>query len=77
MTNRLRAERLRLGLSQQQVARMCGDMNHSSVSLWEHGRRRPRPNAAARLVAIFDQSLDDLLAPEDDAPREAAGAAVA
>jgi len=64
--NYLRAERTRLGLTQRQIAALSG-VNHSSVSLWETGRRRPRAQAAGRLVAIFDRPLDDLLRNENGA----------
>ena len=67
---RLRIERLRLDLSQAQVAQMCR-MNPSSVSLWEASRRRPREAAAKRLSAIFDLPLNDLLHNEDEAPSNA------
>lgn len=78
--NYLRAERTRLGLTQHQVAALCG-MSHSSVSLWESGRRRPRAHAGgARLVAIFDRPLEDLLnedgaAPKDDPADSSSGTA--
>lgn len=57
----LRAERHRLGLSQQQLAALVGDLDPSAVSLWEARRRRPTGRNVERLEAIFGRPLDDLL----------------
>jgi transcriptional regulator with XRE-family HTH domain len=50
---RLRAIRLRLGLTQEEMARKLG-FDEWSINRWESGARRPSRRTAARLVELLN-----------------------
>ncbi len=57
---RIRRVRQAHDLSQVDFARMCG-VSVAALSHWEHGRQRPKIDAAARVIAVFGLTLDYLL----------------
>jgi len=65
---RLRAERERRGISLRELARRL-DISPSAVSQIETGRARPSVATLWAIVTELGMSLDDLFAPEADAPR--------
>lgn len=67
-TTRLRAERLKRDMTQQNLADLLG-VDRSSIAVWEARRYRPRRRPAALLTTIFGLSLDDLLNNDDETPK--------
>lgn len=67
----LERERRARGWSQTFLAAMLG-VDGSTVSLWEHGRRRPTGQRAAKLERVFSIRVDDLLSDDATAPHRAA-----
>ena len=65
---RLRAERERRGISLRELARRL-DISPSAISQIETGRARPSVATLWSIVTELGMSLDDLFAPEADAPR--------
>jgi transcriptional regulator with XRE-family HTH domain len=65
---RLRAERERRGISLRELARRL-DISASAISQIETGRARPSVATLWAIVTELGMSLDDLFAPEADAPR--------
>ena len=65
---RLRAERERRGISLRELARRL-DISPSAISQIETGRARPSVATLWAIVTELGMSLDDLFAPEIDAPR--------
>jgi transcriptional regulator with XRE-family HTH domain len=65
---RLRAERERRGISLRELARRL-DISPSAISQIETGRARPSVATLWAIVTELGMSLDDLFAPEADAPR--------
>lgn len=61
----VRANRERLGLSQEELARRVG-LTNSAVSQWEGGRAKPRIGVMKALSEIFGMTVSELLG--DDAP---------
>jgi transcriptional regulator with XRE-family HTH domain len=61
LPERLKATRLRLGLTQQAMAEKLG-LDEGSVCRWESGSRRPSRWMAARLGGLLD-ALDQTLRP--------------
>lgn len=59
MGKRLQQLRRRAGLSQSQLAR-AADVPIGSLRNWEHGRRTPLLDAAARIAKAIGVSLDEL-----------------
>lgn len=59
MGKRLQQLRRKAGLSQSQLAR-AADVPIGSLRNWEHGRRTPLLDAAARLAQALSVSLDEL-----------------
>lgn len=57
---RLRAARLRAGLTQEQVALELG-LSKAAVSRWEVGGTQPGVEALAMLRGLFGVSLDELI----------------
>jgi transcriptional regulator with XRE-family HTH domain len=55
----LRRARMRLGLSQEEVALACG-LHRTEVSLLERGEREPRLETAALLGDLLGSTLDEL-----------------
>ncbi len=49
----LRTCRKAAGLTQEDVAALLR-VTHQCVSLWEKGKRRPRPATLARIAAVLD-----------------------
>jgi transcriptional regulator with XRE-family HTH domain len=68
---RLRAERERRGISLRELARRL-DISPSAISQIETGRARPSVATLWAIVTELGMSLDDLFAPEADAPRASA-----
>jgi DNA-binding XRE family transcriptional regulator len=64
---RLRAERERRGISLRELARRL-DISPSAVSQIETGRARPSVATLWAIATELGMSLDDLFAPETDAP---------
>jgi transcriptional regulator with XRE-family HTH domain len=58
---RLRAARQRLHMSQDDLAKMIGAGNQSTVAGWERGRTEPDGETLARLAVILKVSTDHLL----------------
>jgi repressor LexA len=61
----VRANRERLGLSQEELARRVG-LTNSAVSQWEAGRAKPRIGVMKALSEIFGMTVSELLG--EDAP---------
>ena len=61
----VRANRERLGLSQEELGRKVG-LTNSAVSQWESGRAKPRIGVMKDLSEIFGMSVSELLG--EDAP---------
>lgn len=61
----VRANRERLGLSQEELARRVG-LTNSAVSQWEGGRAKPRIGVMKALSEIFGMTVSELLG--EDAP---------
>ena len=61
----VRANRERLGLSQEELARRVG-LTNSVVSQWEGGRAKPRIGVMKALSEIFGMTVSELLG--EDAP---------
>lgn len=68
----VRARRKALGLSQSAVAEKVG-VATTTISFWETGRCRPRPDAAAKLMQVLGEQMNPLLLSEaawgSDKPR--------
>jgi transcriptional regulator with XRE-family HTH domain len=64
---RLRAERERRGISLRELARRL-DISPSAISQIETGRARPSVATLWAIVTELGMSLDDLFAPDADAP---------
>lgn len=58
---RLRAARLRAGLTQAEVARAVGVAGGERVSRWELGASAPSMSMLARLAKVLDLDLEELL----------------
>lgn len=61
----VRANRERLGLSQEELARRVG-LTNTAVSQWEGGRAKPRIGVMKALSEIFGMTVSELLG--EDAP---------
>jgi transcriptional regulator with XRE-family HTH domain len=70
MGMRLQQLRRKAGLSQSQLAR-AADVPIGSLRNWEHGRRTPLLDAAARLAQALSVSLDELAGTEQSEPSPA------
>jgi transcriptional regulator with XRE-family HTH domain len=62
LNNYLRAYRRRLGLSQDDVAFLCGARNGAQVSRYECGKRRPTLENLLACEAIFQIPVRELFA---------------
>ncbi len=60
MHPRIRAERVRLGWSQENLARILFS-NQSSISEWERGERRVPDEMAREMARLFGCSVEYLL----------------
>lgn len=58
--NRIRAERLKHELSQEELAQMM-NVDRSAVARWELGETKPRAAMLLKLSDLFGCSVDDLL----------------
>lgn len=61
---RIRAQRINSGLSQEKVAELVG-VSRQAVTKWETGRSAPSTENLFRLAALFRTTVDFLLAPEE------------
>ena len=61
---RIRAQRINSGLSQEKVAELVG-VSRQAVTKWETGRSAPSSENLFRLAALFGTTVDFLLAPEE------------
>lgn len=61
---RLKAARLRLGLTQEALAEEL-NVTKASVSAWENGREKPGFRLLSDLRAVLGLSLDDLICGSD------------
>lgn len=59
--NKIYSLRTNFGFSQSELARMVG-VSDKAVSKWETGKSKPTTNAIIRLSAIFNISVEELLA---------------
>jgi transcriptional regulator with XRE-family HTH domain len=60
--NKLKAARLRQGLTQTELAYQARPLTPSDISRFETGMARPYPAQAARLAAVLCLPTDQLLA---------------
>lgn len=60
MKNKIKEERKKAGLSQQELAKMI-PVNQTAISQWERGVTTPNPNALKRLCQIFGKTSDFFL----------------
>lgn len=60
MKNKIKEQRKKAGLSQQELANMI-PVNQTAVSQWERGITTPNPNALKKLCQIFGQTSDFFL----------------
>ena len=56
--------RLRMGLSQEEVAEHMG-VDQSAVSFWETGKTRPRAALLVKLAGLYHCTVDELLKEDD------------
>ena len=56
--------RLRMGLSQEEVAERMG-VDQSAVSFWETGKTRPRAALLVKLAGLYCCTVDELLKEDD------------
>jgi transcriptional regulator with XRE-family HTH domain len=61
---RLRALRLQLGLTQEQLGEEL-HVSKASISAWENGREAPSFRLLPKLRAVLGVSLDELLCPQE------------
>lgn len=62
--------RLVAGLTQKQAADKLG-VDQSAVSLWDRGITRPRASMLPEIAKLYGCTVDELLAPDEKAPKEA------
>jgi transcriptional regulator with XRE-family HTH domain len=72
LSRAVRAERARLGLSQEQLAERLG-VSQSTVSAIEQGTRRVYADELVEICLTFDVTLDALLSRADRGDRQALG----
>jgi transcriptional regulator with XRE-family HTH domain len=60
LADRVRRYRQAAGLTQAQLARRL-EVEQSTVSAWENGRKTPTIANVARIAAVLDVSIDDLV----------------
>ena len=58
--NYIYEKRTEAGLSQRQLAGLL-KVSEKSISKWENGKAKPRPEILKKLAVIFDVSIDELL----------------
>lgn len=67
---RLKALRVRLGLTQKGLAAKLGGVAHNTISMWESGETEPGVENIVRLAQFFGVTIDYLLcAPGADSPQ--------
>jgi transcriptional regulator with XRE-family HTH domain len=66
MASTLKAHRLRLGLTQIQLARMAG-VTERTIRLYEQGQRTPRLGTARAIADALGVSVEELFPPGDTA----------
>ncbi|CCH75936.1 Helix-turn-helix domain protein [Nostocoides japonicum T1-X7] len=64
----LRHARVRVGLTQHELARLIGVAGGERVSRWERGASAPRPEVLHRIAAAVDIPVDELLVPAQGGP---------
>ena len=64
----LRAARLRIGLTQHELAREVRVAGGERISLWELGKSSPHPSVVHRLAAALRVGVEDLLQPSIGEP---------
>lgn len=63
----LRELRARANWTQEELMRAIGAHSHTSVSLWERGKRMPRLDNAKKIAQVFGVPLGELVfGPEAD-----------
>ncbi len=65
MENRLRAERTKRGLSQEEVARELG-IDRTAYLRIENGTRLPRVDRALGIAGLYGRTVEELFGPEKD-----------
>lgn len=61
---RLKAWRLRRGLTQSALAQQLG-VDQRQVARWERSTLLPRPSTLQRMAAVLDASVDELLTADE------------
>lgn len=56
--------RTKAGISQEKVAAELG-VTGAAVSLWENGKTQPRASLLAKIAALYDCTIDNLLKPDE------------
>lgn len=63
MTNKIKAYRIKQGLTQEELGDLLG-VGRAAVAQWERGVNLPKPKTLLNLANIFNCSMEDLLYPE-------------
>jgi transcriptional regulator with XRE-family HTH domain len=61
----IKEQRLRLGLSQMQLAEKM-DVKQSTVAMWENGKSLPRTEILIKLADLFGCTIDELVRGEKE-----------
>ncbi|ASB55285.1 MULTISPECIES: helix-turn-helix transcriptional regulator [Bacillus] len=64
MNNKVKVERLTLGLTQATLAEKLG-ITRQTVSLIEKGQYNPSLNLCIKICNVFNKTLDDIFWPSD------------
>lgn len=73
LSERIRAQRKRCGLSQEKTAELIG-VSRQAVTKWERGQSAPSTENLFKLAEVFGTTVDLLLAPEPQETTPPAGA---
>lgn len=65
LLNRLKEHRARIGINQAALGQMAG-VSRQTISLIERGDYSPSVTLALKLAGIFDTSVEDIFAYEED-----------
>jgi transcriptional regulator with XRE-family HTH domain len=58
---KLKAARLKKGLSVREAARLLGYKNHRTITSWENGERTPKLENRKRLAELYDVDIIEFL----------------
>ena len=65
MKNNIASERMKLGLSQEQLGNQL-DVSRDVVSNWEQGTTNPKADAIIKMAELFNCSIDYLFCRTED-----------